>query len=90
MEAVIKKILLIGAGAQGGPRASILAGEPGIVEIRLSDKNLALFQKVAHKIKSDKVQPFKLDASSKAQVEAARNLHLFWVSFWSRIFPEEH
>jgi len=67
----MKNVLVIGAGAQGGPCASILAGEPGIEEIRLGDIDLALAQRVAHKIKSDKVQPFKLDASEKTQIKTA-------------------
>jgi saccharopine dehydrogenase-like NADP-dependent oxidoreductase len=67
----MKKVLVIGAGAQGGPCASILAGEVGLEEIRLGDIDLALAEKVANKISSDKVEPFKLDASSKEDVIAA-------------------
>lgn len=67
----MKKVLVIGAGAQGGPCASILAGEPDIEEIRLSDIDLALAQRVAQKIKSEKIKPFKLDASNRAEVKAA-------------------
>ena len=67
----MKKVLVIGAGAQGGPCASILAGEPDVEEIRLGDIDLALAQRVAYKIESDKVQPFKLDASEKTQIKTA-------------------
>ena len=64
----MKKVLVIGAGAQGGPCASILAGEESVNEIRLGDIDLALDQKVADKINSIKVELFKLDASDKEQV----------------------
>ena len=67
----MKKVLVIGAGAQGGPCASILAGEESVEEIRLGDIDLALAQKVASKIGSHKVEAFKLDASEEAQVIAA-------------------
>jgi malate/lactate dehydrogenase len=50
----MKKVLVIGAGAQGGPCTSILAGEESVKEIRLGDIDLALAQKVADKVKSDK------------------------------------
>lgn len=67
----MEKVLVIGAGAQGGPCASILAGEESVEEIRLGDIDLALAQKVAGKINSNKVEAFKLDASSEAKVTAA-------------------
>ena len=67
----MKKVLVIDAGAQGGPCASILAGEEGVEEIRLGDIDLTLAQKVADKIKSDKVEAFRLDASSEAEAIAA-------------------
>ena len=58
------KVLVVGAGAQGGPCASILAGENNVSEIRLGDINLDTAQKVAARIGSDKIQPTKLDASN--------------------------
>ncbi len=67
----MKKVLVIGAGAQGGPCASILAGEDGVEKIRLGDIDLALAQKVADRINSDKVEAFKLDASDEEQVITA-------------------
>ena len=67
----MKKVLVIGAGAQGGPCASILAGEEGVEEIRLGDIDLALAHKVTDKINSGKVEAFKLDASSEEDVIAA-------------------
>jgi len=36
----MKKVLLVDAGAQGGPCASILAGEESVAEIRLWDISL--------------------------------------------------
>lgn len=67
----MRSVLVIGAGAQGGPCASILAGEEGVEDIRLGDIDLALAQKVANKIGSKKVKPIKLDASKKEEVVAA-------------------
>ena len=67
----MKKVLVIGAGAQGGPCASILAGEDSVEEIRLGDIDLALAHKVAGKINSPKVKAIKLDAGSEAEVIAA-------------------
>jgi saccharopine dehydrogenase-like NADP-dependent oxidoreductase len=67
----MKRVLVIGAGAQGGPAACILAGEPGVEEIRLGDIDLALAQRVATRIGSDKVRPFKLDAGRLEEVVAA-------------------
>ena len=67
----MNKVLVIGAGAQGGPCASILAGEEGVEKILLGDIDLNLAQKVADKIGSQKVDAFKLDASSEAEVAAA-------------------
>lgn len=58
------KVLVIGAGAQGGPCASILAGEESVDKIRLGDINLDTAQKVAAKIGSPKIQAFKLDAGN--------------------------
>ena len=67
----MKNVLVIGAGTQGGPCASILAGEESIEEIRLGDIDLALAQKAADKIGSSKVKPIKLDAGKKEMIAAA-------------------
>jgi saccharopine dehydrogenase-like NADP-dependent oxidoreductase len=67
----MKKVLVIGAGAQGGPCASILAGEEGVQKILLGDIDLGLAQRVADKVNSTKVEAFKLDASNEAEVVAA-------------------
>ena len=67
----MKKVLVIGAGAQGGPCVSILAGEEGVEKILIGDIDLDLAQKVASKISSHKIEAFKLDANSKADIIAA-------------------
>jgi lysine 6-dehydrogenase len=65
------KVLVVGAGAQGGPCASILAGEEKVTEVRLGDINLDTAKKVATKVGSAKIQPLQLDASSLDQVVIA-------------------
>lgn len=68
----MSKILVIGAGGQGGPCASILARDEQISEIRLGDINFELTTQVSAKINSDKVKPFLLDAADKdAVIKAA-------------------
>ena len=64
----MKKILVVGAGGQGGPCASILARDEEISEIRLGDINFELAQGVAAKINNPKVLPLKLNAGSKEEV----------------------
>ena len=59
----MSKILLIGAGAQGGPCASILARDRDVSEVVLGDINLELANKVKEKIRSEKIRTIKLDAS---------------------------
>ena len=69
---MMKRILIIGAGGQGGPCASILSGIGDVSEIRLGDINADLAQKVAEKIGGPKIKPLKLDASRQSDiVEAA-------------------
>jgi saccharopine dehydrogenase-like NADP-dependent oxidoreductase len=67
----MKKILVIGAGAQGGPCASILAGEASVAEICLGDIDQVLAERVAERIGSDKIEPVRLDASQRQEVVAA-------------------
>lgn len=67
----MEKVLIIGAGAQGGPCASILAGESDVNEIRLGDIDLAVSKSVTEKIRSTKIKPFRLDASKVYEVAAA-------------------
>jgi len=71
----MSKILVVGAGGQGGPCASILARDEQISEIRLGDINFELAANVADKINSSKVKPLLLNAADKkAVIEAARGV----------------
>jgi len=65
------KVLIVGAGAQGGPCASILARDKDVSEIVLSDIDLDLAKKVSKKINSDKITVTKLDAGNIDDVEKA-------------------
>ena len=67
----MKKVLIVGAGAQGGPCASILARDKDISEIRLGDIDSGLANKVNDKIKSDKLTVLKLDAAKIEELEKA-------------------
>ena len=67
----MKRILIIGAGGQGGPCASILSRIEDVSEIRLGDIHADLAQKVAEKIGGPKVKPLKLDASRQSDIVAA-------------------
>ena len=65
------KVLIVGAGAQGGPCASILARDKEVGGIVLGDIDLDLANKVKNKIKSDKVTSVKLDAAKVEDIERA-------------------
>ncbi len=65
------KVLIVGAGAQGGPCASILARDRDIAEIVLGDIDLDLANKVKNKIKSDKITTMKVDAGKVEELEKA-------------------
>ena len=65
------KALVVGAGAQGGPVSSILAGEETISEVRLGDINLDAAGQIAAKIGSDKIQAIQLDAGNLDEVITA-------------------
>jgi saccharopine dehydrogenase-like NADP-dependent oxidoreductase len=67
----MSKILVVGAGGQGGPCASILARDDRFSEIRLGDLNPELARRASKKIASDKVKPFGLDARKKAEIARA-------------------
>ena len=69
------RVLVVGAGAQGGPCASILSRDSDVSEIILGDINLNLAKRVADRIGSEKVVPKRVDASSlDSLVEAARGV----------------
>ena len=65
------KILIVGAGAQGGPCASILARDKNVSEIVLGDIDLDLANKVTNKIKSDKITTTRVDAGKVEDIERA-------------------
>ncbi len=65
------KVLIVGAGGQGGPCASILSKDSSIEEIRLADLDLPVAEKVAEKVNSDKVRVMKVDATNPDEVARA-------------------
>ncbi len=67
----MKRILVLGAGAQGGPCASILARDKDVSAIVLADINIDLANKVKDKIKSDKITTMKVDAGKVEDIERA-------------------
>ena len=67
----MKKVLVLGAGAQGGPCASILARDKDVSAIVLADINIDLANKVKDKIKSDKITTMKVDAGKIEDIEKA-------------------
>lgn len=67
----MKKVLIVGAGVQGGPCASILARDENVSEIVLGDIDEELAQKARDKIGSDKIKAIKLDAGYVDDVAAA-------------------
>lgn len=68
---ITMRVLVVGAGAQGGPCTSILAKDDGVSEIVLADVNLELAKKVAAKVGTHKVVTRKLDAASVDDVSLA-------------------
>ncbi len=67
----MKKVLVVGAGGQGGPCASILARDKDVTEIVLGDIDLELAERVRNKIKSNKINTVKLDAGKVEDIERA-------------------
>lgn len=65
------KVLIVGAGGQGAPCASILARDKDVSEIVLGDIDLELANKVKQKIKSAKITPVKVDAGKIEDIEIA-------------------
>ena len=62
------KVLVIGAGAQGAPCASILARDRDVSEIVLGDIDVGLANKVKEKIGSDKIAPVKFSELCSREV----------------------
>jgi len=65
------KVLIVGAGAQGGPCASILARDEDISEIVLADLDIDLANKVKAKIKREKLKTRRVDASDVESIAKA-------------------
>jgi len=67
----MRKVLIVGAGGQGGPCASILARDKDVSEIVLGDIDIELANRVKNKIKSDKITTVKLDAGKVEEIKNA-------------------
>jgi saccharopine dehydrogenase (NAD+, L-lysine-forming) len=65
------KVLLIGAGGQGAPCASILASDPDVSAVVLGDIDLDLANRVKDRIGSDKITALRLDAGNVEEIERA-------------------
>ncbi|MCF8070602.1 MAG: saccharopine dehydrogenase NADP-binding domain-containing protein [Desulfobacterales bacterium] len=65
------KVLVLGAGAQGGPCVSVLSRDLDISEVILGDIDLELVNKVIKKIGSPKITGQKIDASNVREIELA-------------------
>jgi saccharopine dehydrogenase (NAD+, L-lysine-forming) len=67
----MKKVLIVGAGGQGGPCASILARDKSVTDVVLGDIDIELANRVKNKIKSDKITTVKLDAGKVEEIKSA-------------------
>ena len=67
----MKRVLVVGAGGQGGPCASILARDKDVEKIVLGDIDIELANRVKNKIKSDKITAVKLDAGKIENIDRA-------------------
>ena len=66
----MKKVIIVGAGAQGNVICGILAKAPEVGKIMLVDLDIERASEVARYINSDKIQVQKADASNKSQLAA--------------------
>lgn len=62
------KVLIVGAGGQGGPCASILSRDEQVQEIRLADLDRSVAQKVADKVGSNKITVAQVDATNTEEI----------------------
>jgi lysine 6-dehydrogenase len=67
----MRKVFIIGAGAQGGPCASVLSRDDAVSEIVLGDIDLALADKVKAKVGGKKITTVKVDAGKVSDIEKA-------------------
>jgi len=65
------KVLIVGAGAQGGPCASALTRDSDTSEIILGDIDFDLANKVKEKIASEKITAVEVDAGNVEDIEKA-------------------
>jgi saccharopine dehydrogenase (NAD+, L-lysine-forming) len=65
------KVLIVGAGGQGGPCASILARQDNVSEIRLTDLDEGVTKAVADHISSPKIKTGKVNATDPDDVARA-------------------
>ena len=65
------KVLLVGAGGQGAPCASILASDPDVSAVVPGDIDLDLADKVKNRIGSDKITAVRLDAGDVEDIQEA-------------------
>lgn len=66
----MKKVLIIGAGAQGNVIAHIVSRADDVAGVLLADRDLSRAREIAEYSGSDKILPRFLDASKKEDVEA--------------------
>jgi len=64
----MKKVIIVGAGAQGNVISGILAKAPEVGKIMLVDLDLERAQEVARALNSDKIEVKKADASNKDEL----------------------
>jgi len=64
----MKKVVIVGAGAQGNVISGILAKAPEVGKILLTDLDVGRATEVAQTINSDKIEVEKADASNKAEL----------------------
>jgi len=71
------KILIVGAGAQGSVIATEIVKSPIVSEVRVSDIDLKKAERVAERLKSDKVRTLRVDANKVEDVKrAARDVNV--------------
>ena len=65
------RVLVVGAGGQGAPCASILAKDKEVSAVVLGDIDVDLLSKVKDRIRSDKIETIQLDAGQIEEIEMA-------------------
>jgi len=71
------KILIVGAGAQGSVIATEIVKSPIVSEVRVSDIDLKKAERLAERLKSDKVRTLRVDAFKVEDVKrAARDVNV--------------